>query len=537
MSKVHVVPRRKALVVPYAPQFETVFPHGRRFSINGNDYYAIKHGIGETRLLRRLGAKVPSPMRTRYRWPRKPWDAQQVTADLLVMNRRAYVLNEMGTGKTFSALAAADFLMHEKQVQCAAIVAPISTLAFTWRDEIMRWFPHRRCVILHADAARRKQLLAIPNDFYIINHDGVEVLFDELQARRDINLVILDELATYRNGRPREKDERGRWRFRHRLFSFAQDFLKGRHYAWGMTGAPCPNAPLDAWAQVRLLTPNNVHWSWSKFRSETMIQINEHTWVERPEGMGRVYSVMQPAVRFKLEDCQDIPPVVEETRRVVLSRTQQKAYDTVMAEIGKQIRVEENGRLVLQLDAVNEAVQLNKLCQIACGYAYNDQSHAVDLKPKDRLQELLNVIQGASHKVIVFVPFVGAIDGVTRFLQGKKVDTASISGNTSRKARDAIFAAFQNTPQYKTLVAQPGTMSHGLTLTAANVIVWYAPIHSLDTYIQANRRITRPGQQNRQVLVHLTGSPVEDRMYARLRRKERMLGLLLELFEQSTRDA
>jgi len=103
----------------------------------------------------------------------------------------------------------------------------------------------------------------------------------------------------------------------------------------------------------------------------------------------------------------------------------------------------------------------------------------------------------------------------------------------SRPARDKIFSAFQHTPKYRVIVAQPGTMSHGLTLTAASIIVWYAPIHSLDTYIQANRRITRPGQQHGQVIIHLKGSPVEARIYSKLQKQERKLNILLDLFESN----
>lgn len=531
MSKVRVIPQAKCLILPNTEAFRTVFPHGKQFQINGDTYFGVKHGLDETRLLRRLGAKVPGPMGLYYSWPRKPWVAQTATGDLISINRRAYVLNDMGTGKTFAALAAADYLMSLGEVRKALFVAPVSTLNEAWRNEVMRWFPHRTAVILHASAQKRRELLAQDHDFYIVNHDGVEILINELASRKDIDLVVLDELAAYRNGRPSERSGK----IRHRLWHFARILLKGRKYAWGLTGAPCPNEPLDAWAQIRLLTPEKVSWSWVNFRDKTMLQVAERVWVPRSNGMAGVFAAMQPAVRFKLEDCQDLPPVVEETRRVPMSATQQKAYDTLLKEIRNNIKIDdETGQYLLTLDSINEAVQLNKLMQVASGWAYDQQGRAIDLKPAQRLSELLSVVQGASHKVIVFVPYIGAIQGVAGYLSKRQIECATVYSKTSRKKRDAIFSAFQNTPKYKAIVAHPGTMSHGLTLTAANVITWYAPIHSLDTYIQANRRITRPGQVNRQVLMHLTGSPVEDRVYSRLRKNEKMQGILLDLFERDT---
>jgi SNF2 family DNA or RNA helicase len=71
-------------------------------------------------------------------------------------------------------------------------------------------------------------------------------------------------------------------------------------------------------------------------------------------------------------------------------------------------------------------------------------------------------------------------------------------------------------------------MSHGLTLTSASTIIWYAPVTSHDTYQQANARITRPGQKNTQFIVHLEGTEVERRIYKRLQSKEKMQGLLLD---------
>jgi SNF2 family DNA or RNA helicase len=85
------------------------------------------------------------------------------------------------------------------------------------------------------------------------------------------------------------------------------------------------------------------------------------------------------------------------------------------------------------------------------------------------------------------------------------------------------------------LVAQPAAMSHGLTLTAASTIVWYAPVTSHDVYQQANARITRPGQKLTQFIVHLEGTEVERRIYKRLQGKEKMQGLLLETVKENFR--
>jgi SNF2 family DNA or RNA helicase len=82
------------------------------------------------------------------------------------------------------------------------------------------------------------------------------------------------------------------------------------------------------------------------------------------------------------------------------------------------------------------------------------------------------------------------------------------------------------------LVANPGTMSHGLTLTAASVIVWFSPIHSAEIYEQANARIVRPGQKRNTLIVRMEGSDLERRMYDKLQTRTKVQGTLLSMFEK-----
>jgi len=114
----------------------------------------------------------------------------------------------------------------------------------------------------------------------------------------------------------------------------------------------------------------------------------------------------------------------------------------------------------------------------------------------------------------------------------KTWETREVHGETPKAERDAIFQSFQHSEYPHIIVANPGTMSHGLTLTAATTIVWYAPVHSNDTYEQACARVRRPGQKRSTVIVHIAGSEVERRMYARLKTKQKLQGLLLDMMKE-----
>ena len=112
---------------------------------------------------------------------------------------------------------------------------------------------------------------------------------------------------------------------------------------------------------------------------------------------------------------------------------------------------------------------------------------------------------------------------------------ACVHGDT--KERDHLFNTFQNTDKYGTMLAHPGCVHHGLTLTAASMIIWYLPITSLDVYDQFNARITRIGQANKQQLLHLQATPIEKRIYRLLLEHQKMQNLFLELVEDATEGA
>jgi SNF2 family DNA or RNA helicase len=87
------------------------------------------------------------------------------------------------------------------------------------------------------------------------------------------------------------------------------------------------------------------------------------------------------------------------------------------------------------------------------------------------------------------------------------------------------------------MLVHPQCVSHGLTLTAASMVIWYSPTTSLETYDQLNARIVRIGQRAKQQILHLQGSPVEKRIYKLLQEHQRLQNMFLQLVEGATDDA
>lgn len=509
VSKAH-----QKLLVPAVEPVRNLFgtapllPHGN----NGKDAYIIPHRLREYLLLRHLGFDVPHPMLTYYDWKGgKPFGVQLKTCAMLTSNPRAYVLNHMGTGKTKSALWAWDYLRTEGYANKLLVVAPLSTLNFVWKREAFASMPTRKVVVLHGTRQQRLDALATDADIYVINHDGLKVIHKELSARTDINALVLDELAVYRNNSERSKLMR----------KFAQRF----DWIWGMTGAPMPNEPTDVWAQCLIVTPKTAPKFFKQAREMLMLRVSQFKWVPKDTAVDDAFRMMQPSVRFDLDDVVELPDLISRTLDVDLSHEQKKTYDKLVREM--QVMIADK-----TITAVNAGAALNKLLQVATGWVYTQAPEFIRLDATPRTDLLLELIEEAARKVLVFVPYRHAVEGLSAMLTAQGIDHAVVHGDV--KDRDNIFYLFQNTPKYKVLLAHPECLAHGLTLTVADTIIWYSPTASLEIYDQANARIRRVGQKHKQQILHLQSTPAERKIYALLRGKQKVQDKLLTLFEEAT---
>lgn len=494
----------------------TPIPTAKLVTHKGNTYVAVPHRPDEVKVLRNLGFNAPDPMTYYYKWPGrfKPFQAQIETANFLSMHDRAFCLNSMGLGKTVSALWSYDYMRDARMVKKALVVCPLSTMERTWADEVFKTFPHLDAVVLYGSREKRKKLLKQDANVYIINTDGLKTIVDDLKDRPDIDLIIVDEMAMFRNA------STDRWKTLNTICN-----KQTPRRIWALTGAPTPHEPTDAWAQCRIVCPTNpdVPKYFGQFRDNVMKQITTFKWVPRHDAVETVKKVMQPAVRFALDDCIDLPEQTFLTRDVEMTPEQKTAYKAML----EKLMMEYEGGEVL---AVNEAVKANKLVQIACGVAYAKDGEYVNIPSKPRIEVLKELIEASEGKVLVFVPLTGVLEHVVRELESEWA-VAAIHGGTPKAQRDQIFEDFQKTTDPHVIVANPATMSHGLTLTAATTIVWYAPIHSNDIYEQACARVRRPGQTRTTVIAHIAGSDIERRIYSRLQRKQKLQGSLLEIMK------
>lgn len=494
-------------------QLRAVFPNLKEAVIAGQSYCAVPHTLEAARVFNNLGIKAPSPIRTQYDWPgryRPRW-YQEDTAEFFTLNPRAHCHNAMRTGKTLSALWAADYLRRAGRIQRTLIVAPLSTLWDVWQTNVFESFPLRTFCVLHGSRAKRLELLAQPYDFYIINHHGVALIEAALKDRKDIDLIIVDESATFRNTKATTL-----YKPLNRVLNQQGIFRS----AWGMTGSPTPNDPTDAFGQCKLITPENYKGHFTSFKHETMIQMGAFKWVARKGSEQSVARVLKPSIRFERSVCTDMTPCFIE-RRAQLSEEQQTAYKQLI----RQAATEVQGSTIT---AVNAAVLISKLVQTSAGVVIAADGSLVKMDFGPRLKVLEELIEENDEKVIVFVPFTGALDALATELR-KRWSVAVVDGRTAPGKRTQIFREFRSLKDPHILLTHPAVMAHGLDLTAASLSIWYAAYWKAEVYQQANARTDGSKQTAKIDIAHIYATAEERRIYAVLKEKGRMQDIVLNL--------
>lgn len=470
-------------------------------------------GLNEAQMLSKVGVrKVPSPILRDYDWPGlyRPMAHQKDTASFLTVNQRAFCFNEQGTGKTASAIWASDYLLTQGIINRVLIICPLSIMQSAWQADLFKFAIHRSVDVAYGDRSKRKAIINSGAEYVVINFDGLDIVKEEVK-NGGFDLIIVDEANAYKNVRTKR-------------FKALRDVTSHKTWMWMMTGTPAAQSPLDAYGLAKMCVPARTPTLFGAYRDSVMQQLTRFKWVPKPSAEQTVHRLLQPAIRYTKAECLDLPDVTHVSRFTPMTAQQSKYYK----QLKKDMLINAAGE---DVSTVNAAANLTKLLQIACGAVYTDTKNVIEFDVSDRLNTVLEVIEEATNKVLVFVPFTHTIGLLKDFLTKNNISCDVINGEVPVTKRTDIFKKFQEEKDPRVLIIQPQAAAHGVTLTAANVVIWYAPITSIEYYLQANARVHRQGQKNPVTVVHIEGSPVEAKLYAALQNKLDFHSKIIDLYK------
>jgi len=447
-----------------------------------------------------------------YKWPgiHKPFAHQKTTTAFLIANKRAFCFNEAGTGKTSSVIWAADYLMEAGVMKKVLIVCPLSIMYSAWQSDLFKVAMHRKVGVAYGSAEKRKKIIKGDYEFVIINYDGIGIVADEIKEA-NFDLVVIDEANAYKTATTQ------RWKTLRAL-------LYPNTGLWLLTGTPAAQSPVDAFGLAKLVCPDRIPKFFTSWRDSVMYKVGQFRYIPKPNSKETVFKALQPAIRYTKNECLDLPDVMYQYRDAPLSSQQQKYY----VRLKNDMLVKAAGE---EISAVNAAAMLTKLLQLSGGAVYTDSGEVLEFDIGPRLKVLKEVLDEASNKILIFVPYRHTIKILKDYLNRDGYSSEIINGEVSASDRASIFQRFQSSPDPHILIIQPQAASHGVTLTAADTIVFWSPVMSVETYIQCIARIDRVGQKNKMTVVHLEGSEVERRMYKMLEGKIDIHEKLVDLYQ------
>lgn len=443
----------------------------------------------------------------------KPHEYQKYAIEFIKKNPIAAILLDMGMGKTSIVLSALNDLMYDSfEVTKVLIIAPLRVARNTWSDEIKKWdhLNGIRYSIAVGTTAERLAALKADADIYIINRENVPWLVEESGLPFDYDMVVLDELSSFKN-----------WQAK-RFKALMKVRPKIRRIV-GLTGTSSSNGLMDLFAEFKILDMGErlgrfiSQYRVNYFKPDRMNGPIVYTYKLLPGAEERIYDrISDITISMKATDYLDMPELISNEYKVYLDDDEREKYEEMKDELVLQLPGGE-------ITAANAAALSGKLSQLANGAIYDDDG-SVNAFHERKLDALEDLIESANGKpVLVAYWFKHDLARITERLNKLKVVYEKLDSDKSIEK--------WNAEELQVGLIHPASAGHGLNLqSGGNVIVWFGITWSLELYQQTIARLWRQGQTSGTVtVIHIiTASTVDERILKALEAKDHTQSALIE---------
>lgn len=432
---------------------------------------------------------------------------QIVSLKFMEKRKAVFDMSDPGTGKT--GVEIWDFArQHKKDGKAMLVLCPKSLMKAAWANDIKKFAPHLKVSV--AWAHNRKEAFAEKADVYILNFDGVkELLKYDKRFFSKFGRIVVDESTA----------------FKHHTSQRSKALSKIiKHFEWRrlMSGTPTSNGICDLWHQVFLLDGGKrLGKSFFGFRAACCIpeqtgpSANHVKWVDRPNIELMVSELIKDiTIRHKFEDCVDIPPNHKYSMPLTLNDKHMAVYKELEAESIAFLRK-------TTVTAVNGAVLVQKLLQVASGAVYDDDGSYSQIDT-DRYELVLDLVEERAHSIVFYLWDHQLKELVN---EAKKRKLSYVVWNPDHPEIEAEYQA----GKYQVLFAHPQSAAHGLTFTRGTATIWPSPTYNLEHYLQGLKRIHRISQtQKTETIVIVAEGTADEKAYRSLMHKDGKMTTLLE---------
>ena len=466
-------------------------------------------------------------MKMPYLFKTKPFKHQEEILDLSWKRKYYALFMEMGLGKSKVIIDTIGKLKLEGEIDAAMIVAPKGVYDNWVKQEIpnhlpdeferfvVRWQPSKSKAF-QDDMNKVVFEIMAGVKFFIINVEAFSTLRGKKAAyfflkQNPDNIMVIDESTTVKN----------RKAMRTKNLVELGKFAK---YKRILTGSPVTKSPMDLFSQCQFLDPQALGQS-SYFTFQ-----NRYAIIQRKTFGGRSFNdivgyrrldelnakLVSFSARTLKKDCLDLPDKKYIRRNVELTAQQAKVYEEMrrfaLARLSK-------GELATTASILTQLMRLQQIC---CGYLESDEGR-LEVLDNRRLDELMNIIEETSGKVIIWCNYVYGIAEIRRRLSEVygKDSVATYYGETKQDDRQDIVQRFEDPDSsLRFFVGQPKTGGYGITLNQASTVVYYSNSYDLESRLQSEDRAHRIGQKKSVTYVDLISpGTIDEKIVEALRNK------------------
>jgi len=458
-----------------------------------------------------------------YKFKTKPYKHQLLALEKS-WNKETYAyFMEMGTGKTKVLIDNLAMLYDKGKVNGALIIAPKGVVKTWYEQELPTHLPNHieNVSVLWQPNITKKykenldSLFDLGEDLHILimnvealsTDKGVKFVSKFLNSHK--TLMAIDESTTIKT--PSAKRTKN-------IISL------GKHakYRRIMTGSPITKNPLDLFSQCEFLDPWLLNFdSFYAFRNRYAKMKNMYLRdrtiqvVDVFQNLGELSEKVKGfSYRVLKEDCLDLPPKNFTKRHITLSTEQRKIYD----QMKKEAMAILNGKVTTTMTVLT---QLMRLHQITCGHFTADDG-GVQLIPSNRINELMEILEEVDGKAIIWANYQMDVRQIIQNIESKfkKGSIVDYYGLTPQDKRQDNIRKFQSDPKCRFLVGTPSTGGYGITLTAANTIIYYSNGYDLEKRLQSEDRAHRIGQKKNVTYIDIIAEDTVDEKIVKALRKK-----------------
>ena len=448
-----------------------------------------------------------------YKFRLKPYK-HQLTALEKSWNKETYAyFMEMGTGKTKVLIDNMSMLYDKGKIDGALIIAPKGVVKTWYEQELPAHLPeHIENVtvlwqpnITKTQQEKLESLFEIETALHILvmnvealsTDKGVKFASKFLNSHKV--LMAIDESTTIKTPTAkRTKNIIG-------LGKYAK-------YRRVMTGSPITKNPLDLYTQCEFLDPYLLDFaSYYAFRNRYAEMKTMHLRgrsiqvVHAFQNLSELSDKLQPfSYRVLKEDCLDLPPKNFIKRHITLTPEQKKVYE----QMKKHALATLNGKVTSTMTVLT---QLMRLHQITCGHFTADDG-SVQTINSNRITELLNILEETEGKAIIWANYQADVNQIIKNVIDKyeKGSIVDYYGLTPQDERQDNIRKFQSDPRCRFIVGTPSTGGYGITLTAANTVIYYSNGYDLEKRLQSEDRAHRIGQKKNVTYIDIIAEETVD---------------------------